>query len=157
MTDPQCTETPPELIAAVEARFGEIHMDLCASRPNVCQFYIDESRDSLSLDWKAEYDTKSEPFGARFAWCNPPYGNQAPFLKKLSERRIPALALIPYDSGTKHWQKYVRGIARVEVLLSRVQFVGHNAGYPKPIALCVYEPGVNGAEGGSWDWRGTRR
>lgn len=158
--DPQCTETPPALIEAIERRFGPIRIDLCASRANVCEAFIGGARDSLKESWfEAWEDAPSARQGDRayFAWCNPPYGDQEPFLAKLAECRIPALALIPYDSGTKHWQKYVRGIARVEVLLSRVRFVGHPSGFPKPIALCVYEPGVNGAEGGAWNWKGTKR
>ena len=155
MSDPQCTETPRELIAAVEARFGPLVIDLCASRPNVCMNYISPWDDSMRIDWVDAY--ASAISAGRFAWCNPPFGNQPPFLAKLAERKIPALAIIPYDSGTKHWQKCVRGIARVEVLTSRVQFVGHTSAFPKPIALLVYEPGVDGAEGGAWNWKGTKR
>lgn len=155
---PQCTETPRDLIAAVEARFGPIRIDLCASRANVCESFIGGVRDSLKEDWYEAYgDALLGRAGSYFAWCNPPYGDQGPWLAKLAERKIPALALIPYDSGTKHWQRYVRGIARVEVLLSRVRFVGHPSGFPKPIALLVYEPGVDGAEGGTWNWKGTKR
>jgi hypothetical protein len=165
MTDPQCTETPPELIAAVESRFGPIVIDLCASRDNVCPYFITPEADSINENWVTSYKDaeqwvnheNSHTPTARFAWCNPPFGNQAPFLAKLAERKIPALCIIPYDSATKHWRKYVSGIARVEVLQSRVKFVGHSSAFPKPIALLVYEPGVDGAEGGCWDWRWTKR
>lgn len=158
--------TPPELIEALVERFGRLVFDLAADAPNVCPEYFDEEVDSLSMDWHATFalHTKDAP---GWFWLNPPFsGGIDPttnkhrtlwhWMKKCweeSRRGCRILALVPYSADAVWWCDWVLGKARTEGLAPRVQFVGSDAGYPKPLALLVYEPGVLGAQGGHWYWK----
>lgn len=153
----QTVGTPADFIAATEARFGPLTLDLASDKKN-----------SKAPQWiTAETDTLSKQ--VRWAqmigaggngWLNPPFGNIPPFAAKcaiqsrLLGRRQRILLLVPAGVGTNWFAESIWDQALVLLLRSRVKFVGHTQGFPKDLMLCVYgeEPGIE-----LWDWRGIKR
>jgi phage N-6-adenine-methyltransferase len=136
--------TPPELIAAVEKRFGSIAWDLAAEPENAKapQFYT-EKDDSLAQDWH-----KHEGL----LWLNPPYNCIAPWAEKCSrEHRLEAYValLVPASVGSNWFQNHVLHQALVLFLNPRVSFDGKHP-FPKDIMLCVYG-GPRCCD--SWRWK----
>lgn len=142
----QEVETPPELIAAIESRFGKIDFDLAASSSNAkaARFFTKED-DSLSQSWRLE--------GVRVAWLNCEFGDAKPYAKKCSEvRYLRRWTLLLVPMGTQDWAcEHVWRKAFVLKLKGRVKFVNHKQGFPKDLILAAYGFGLSGEE--VWDWR----
>ncbi|MCL2777747.1 MAG: phage N-6-adenine-methyltransferase [Polyangiaceae bacterium] len=141
----QDVETPPELIAAVERRFGPIETDLAATKENKKgPFFVTPEEDSLSLDW-------DKVVSHHIAWLNPPYGNIAPWARKCAEYQGEGriALLVPASVGSEWYARYVDGRALVLSLRPRVKFVGHKQPFPKDLILAVYgeKPGFE-----PWRW-----
>ncbi len=142
----QTYETPPELIAAVEHRFGTIEFDLAASKANsLADEYFDEKANALGRNWELN--------GTRVAWCNPPFGRIAPWAKKCAEvRRLQRWTLLLVPLGSQEWAiKHMYGKAYVLKLRGRVAFVGMQQGFIKDLVIAAYGFGVTGEA--VWDWR----
>jgi phage N-6-adenine-methyltransferase len=157
--------TPPEFIAAVEARFGDLQVDLAASAGNAkASRFVAEKEDSLALDWSRE-------FAGRRCWLNPPFGHLAPWAERCaSYARAPTrggvevatafpivrggvvFLLTPASIGSEWFARHVHGVALVLALRGRLSFDGV-APYPKDCILSVFGPAVlPGFD--VWDWRG---
>lgn len=145
----QEVSTPRNFIDAVEARFGQLHVDLAASTENAkAPRFIGEEEDSLASEWRR--------FGGRRMWLNPPFGEIAPWSAKCAATsrllkpsgRI--FLLVPASTGANWFAEHVWRRARVLFLQGRLTFEGHDAPYPKDLVLAVY-----GARPGAeiWDWR----
>jgi len=127
--------TPPEFIAAIERRWGKITLDLAASdKFHVCDNYLTPEIDALSGPW---------PAGLLF--CNPPYGNITPWVKKARFESGPSktvLVLVPAGIETKWFRAWVYTHAKVHILVPRLKFVGHDSGFTKGLVLCEYSDGL---------------
>lgn len=91
-------KTPPSVIDYVKRRWGEIDIDLCASRDNrVCELYYSEDDSFL--------DSNACDFGGDLTlWCNPPYSNPLPFVKHcadIASREVVVIMLLNLDTSTK--------------------------------------------------------
>ncbi len=139
-------ETPPELIRAVERRFGEIGFDLAAGPTNAkgpAGKYFDQGVDSLSQEWPTRI----------VCWLNPPFGNTAKWVEKCAAeaaRGCRILILLPAAVGSNWFEQHIHRKAFVLVLNGRVTFVGAEGPYPKDLMLCAYGWGVGFDV---WDWR----
>ena len=149
----QDVQTPRDLLDAVEGRFGLLTFDLAAHAGNtVAHDYFTKDNNALTIDW---------PVGEHM-WLNPPFSNIAPWAAKceawlLSNPHPCALLLllVPASVDSNWWRDHVAGKARVLALNPRIRFVGHTQGFPKPLALCVYDPRFphQPALVESWRWR----
>lgn len=77
--------TPPAVFAYMDAEF-DFQLDVAASRHNaLCENYIDESLNALGdCDWLPDPDNG---IGAgNYVWCNPPYSDIGPWVKKAAEQ-----------------------------------------------------------------------
>jgi len=155
----QDIRTPQIFRHAVEKRFGGITIDLAAADgdeiiPLVKHFTPEE--DSLKQDWL-------DAIRAGVAWLNPPFGNIADFAAKCAAWTISAreagrvgsviCMLVPASVDARWWEESVRTWAIVYALASRVTFVGETQPYPKPLALCVYDPRHTPASSAVHLWR----
>src|SRR5512133_3562881 len=69
--------TPRELIAAVEARFNRLDMDLAASPSNAkAPMHYSQADDSLAQDWTCLHGN---------LWLNPPFADLEPWARKCAE------------------------------------------------------------------------
>lgn len=137
--------TPPDFMAAVTKRFGEIDVDLAASRENAKAFrFITEDMDSLQEPWHNH---------GGLLWLNPPFDDIAPWAAKCaSEAELGAriLFLTPASVGANWFAQHVHGRAHVIALNGRMSFDG-KAPYPKDCILSVFGFGVNGFS--VWRWK----
>lgn len=154
--------TPPEFVTAVEQRFGQIVLDLAASDGDECKplvAHITPQEDSLKTPWP----TSRHHSGVYY--LNPPFAEIAPWAAKCAAWRAAATPgvvlafLVPASVDAEWWHAHVRGRAIVYALKSRVQFIGAPHGYPKPLALCVFDPRHFPTTSSVllWDWKGTGR
>lgn len=138
----QDVQTPPEFLRAVRHRLGiqRFSFDVAASWGNqVADRFYTAGDDALasSKSWRGE--------GHGWAWCNPPYADIAPWVRKAYEesRRGARIAmLIPAGVGANWWREWVHGKAYALLLNGRLTFVGHKTPYPKDCALLLYGPDV---------------
>ena len=144
----QDVETPADLIAAVEARFGKITIDLAANKSNhKADVWLGPGGvepDSLAVDW-ARWDGT--------LWLNPPYRNITAWAAKCAKTSTLArtiVMLIPASVGTNWWADYVHEKAMVHFLRPRVIFKGHTQPYPKDLAIVAYGPPAGYL---CWRWR----
>lgn len=145
-------ETPPEFFAACEKKFGKFHLDACASKNNAkCSYYIDPTRDALTVRWAAEH-----------IWMNPPYsrGNQKNFLYKALKTSLEqggtVTCLVPVRTGTLLWQDLIfKSAAEIYFLKGRLKFVGAKDSAPFESAIVRFMPlrHSNRPLIGTWDWR----
>ena len=145
----QEVETPPELITAVEQRFGKIDFDLAASASNAKgpRFYT-KADDSLTQSWQLGPSV-------RVAWINPEFGDARRYAEKCcAARELRRWTLLLVPMGTQDWAcKYLWGKAHVLKLKGRVIFVNHAQGFPKDLVLAAYGYGLAGED--VWDWRAS--
>ncbi len=155
-TTEQNVRTPGDFLIAIERRFGPITFDLAAdadSHVTANNKYFSPAQDSLVQTWPT----------TGVNWLNPPFGDIGPWVEKARDWVLstPAwmgaltLVLIPASVDTAYWDAFVRGYARVEALKSRVKFVGHTQGFPKPLVLLTYDPRFPRQHGivDRWDWK----
>jgi hypothetical protein len=154
---PQDYCTPPELLAAVQARFGRITFDAACTLDNAVAIngYHYPAYDALERDWRDELE-------GCVVWCNPPFGKSGEFARVATEsQREPnmtghapprVLLLVPASVGTSWFAIYVHGKALVLALSPRVKFVGQAQGINRDLMLCVYGPDITpGFE--PWRWK----
>jgi phage N-6-adenine-methyltransferase len=143
-------ETPPEFIAACEARFGPIVFDLAASFHNKkAECFFQESENSLIQPW---HEIDLLPNGT--CWLNPPFGVIGPWASKC---RLEAalgcriLMLTPASVDSNWWAENVHGVADVYFVSPRIQFLGADDPYPKSLALSCF--GFARAGYSPWRWK----
>lgn len=145
--------TPRDFIAAVERRFGKLHVDLAATKANAkAPRFVTPEEDSFSLQWHDEFRNKR-------CWLNPPFGNIAPWAAKCaSDGRNKAMGLgmifflTPASVGARWFAEHVHRKALVLGLVGRLVFEPETMPYPKDCCLSVFGPGV--APGFDlWDWQ----
>lgn len=125
-------DTPPELIADLKTVFN-FDLDVCASRPNVCEIYYDESICGLRNSW---FDS---------CWMNPPYGRDirnwigkaAVESGSLGDAKH-VICLVPARTDTRWWQDYIEFASHVVFIKGRLKFGGAKNSAPFPSAFIVF-------------------
>lgn len=142
-------ETPSDFIAAVEARFGIINVDLAATKANTKgQVWIDEAQDSLTVDWSRLRGN---------LWLNPPFNNITPWAKKCSDeskKGCKIFFLTPASVGSNWFAQYIFGQSHVLFLNGRLTFVGASDPYPKDCILSCFGFPTQGFN--IWKWKGSQ-
>lgn len=145
--------TPPELVAAVEARFGPLGWDMACSLENSVvgrragSVSITAADDSLGFPWVGVLDLRG-------AWCNPPFNDMGPWAAQCESVRHRlgwTLLLGPASVDACWYRDHVHHKAMVLPLRGRVTFLGETHSYPKPLMIAAYGFGVHGFE--PWDWK----
>lgn len=146
--------TPPELVAAVERRFGALTWDLAATADNTVvadRFFSvgGLDGDALTAPWAFK---RSD-----LLWLNPPFGGIGPTWAPLVARwtrKLPwlrVLMLTPASIGSEWFQRHVHRKAMVLGLSPRLHFVGADDPYPKDCMLSCFGFGVAGFDVWRWD------
>jgi hypothetical protein len=145
----QYVQTPPEFLAAVQRRFGSIHVDAAAAAPNVCPVWFGPgssvAADGLAIEWPRR----------ALVWINPPFrycGLWAQKCAREAQRGVTSLLLTPLSLETR-WFEAVESAVHCLVLRPRLKFVGHKNVFPKGLMLSAF--GFEALPGGvirSWRW-----
>jgi phage N-6-adenine-methyltransferase len=153
-------ETPDDFIAAVEARWGKLDVDL-ACRTDNCKaehgYYFDEGVDSLQQPWAQQHPDQN-------LWLNPEFVDIGPWVAKCAAesrmlRRGRIFVLTPASIGTNWFLDHVFGHAQVIGLNPRMTFKGMKPNpktgkvdpYPKDLMLSVFGQGHRGFD--VWRWK----
>jgi len=129
-------ESPPDLVADLKTVFP-FDLDVCASRPNVCERFYGPERDGLSTTWSG------------LCWMNPPYGqrqhiDQWVFKARIEARRpgCTVVALLPARTGTRWWHETVPHASLCVFVKGRLRFhlpggepAPHSAGFPSALVV----------------------
>jgi len=154
----QVVGTPRDFLDAVEARFGELDWDLAANETNCVvqnvdggpsRFFFGEEENSLRQNW-------GDRVGLN--WCNPPFDDIAPWVKKAAEEASPiarVLMLTPASVDANWWWDFVRPHAVTYAVAPRLTFVGHDKPYPKGLSLLYFGLGATGF--GRFRWKEGRK
>lgn len=127
-------DTPQCLIDDLKTVF-DFDLDVCASRPNVCDDFYSEVDNALELKWE----------GSAF-WMNPPYGRginewifkaawEVEFYKPL--RRY-VVCLVPARTDTRWWQSNIKHASHVVFIKGRLKFGEATNSAPFPSAFVVF-------------------
>lgn len=142
--------TDPKFLVKVRENF-DLSWDLACNEKNciiggTCGYLYPETN-ALKRDWN-NLDG--------FLWCNPPYKDIGPWVRKAYEESILGaniLMLVPASVGSQWYKKYVHGKACVRFLTGRLTFIGHKAPYPKDLMLLIYAPEHFEPSTDLWDWK----
>lgn len=115
-------QTPKSLFNNLNDEF-EFDCDVASSDSNhFCCDYLTESDDALSCDWLF------------FNWCNPPYSDIMPWVKKAIEQHKlgkTIVMLVPSDTYVKWFKLAFDSCNEVRFISGRISFI--NATTKKPI------------------------
>ena len=123
-------DTPQSLIDDLKTVF-DFDIDVCADRPNVCDFYYNEDEDGLSQEWNG------------LAWMNPPYGrNFGDWVKKAryqnTKNNCTVVCLLPSRTDTRWWHDNVKYASVIVLMKGRLKFGEATNSAPFPSALVVF-------------------
>jgi phage N-6-adenine-methyltransferase len=111
-------QTPPGLVAALEAEFGVFDLDPCCRPESAKAFaFYTENDDGLSQPW----------FGNVF--LNPPYSKPGPWLEKAIAETTAGganfvAALLPVRTDTRWFHALVKNRADIRFIQGRVRWIG---------------------------------
>lgn len=150
LLDRQAYETPEELLAAVERRFGLLTCDLACSVANAKapDAFAHEHGNSLEGAWPIE----------GVLWLNPPFADIEPWARKAAAWRgeygARLLMLTPASIGSAWFRDHVHGHALVLALAPRIRFVGTRGTDMRDYILSVYG---DAAGFDCWKWTTTKK
>jgi phage N-6-adenine-methyltransferase len=158
--------TPPELLKVLWREFP-FDLDAAASLENCVvglgridvnsryKFCITPEEDALVTPWKGQ-----------FIWCNPPYTQIGPFIKRGYEQHIEqkntVVMLLPAYTDPKYWSEYVMRAHEVRFLKGRLSFIDEDgmkktsARFPSVVVVFKWITGEHYGKAPSqwvWDWR----
>lgn len=128
-------ETPPWLIQEIEAEFGPITLDPCASADNrKSECYFDKETDGLKQPWKGP-----------LTFCNPPYSQVAAWAQKAYFEALVANTTVAFlcaaRTDTRWWWRYIRH-GEVRLMQGRIRFYYNGqptkVSAPFPSALVIF-------------------
>lgn len=114
--DKDSARTPPSLFKILDARY-HIKVDTACTEQNMLT-PVSIGFDALEIDWV-------EWFGKTVFYCNPPYSNPAPFIKKAYEESLKgatAVMLLPADTSTVAFHEYCMKASEIIFIKGRVKF-----------------------------------
>lgn len=140
-------QTPKEVIARIQTLINMPLIHDVAAEPHTakCASYWTAEDDALSKDWR-EPMIGSSLSGALF--CNPPYSNITPWVKKAceaSKKGLFVVGLLPDDRSVSWQREYVEDKAQIiYVPDKRISFEDGNGipqnGNPKGSIICLWTP-----------------
>jgi len=145
-------QTPPELLSSLRKhlKIDEFYYDLAALDENtVASKWYTEADDALKQDWPKNTDEEE-----RWCFCNPPYSNITPWVKKAWEESLRGASiamLLPASVGSNWWADYVHDKCKVMFIRPRITFVGATDPYPKDCVILLY--GSIYKEYILWNWK----
>ncbi|MDF4441599.1 phage N-6-adenine-methyltransferase [Vibrio parahaemolyticus] len=135
-------QTPPEIFAQLNDRFG-FTLDAAAEPETaLCEKYFTEEDDALKQDWSGHV-----------VFCNPPYSKLRVFAKKAYEESLKGttvVMLVPARTDTQACHDYLAN-GEMYFIRGRLKFlkVGElQDAAPFPSVVCVLGPGVERKGGG---------
>lgn len=140
-----CYRTPKEIFYALDSEFN-FKIDVAASSENhLCEKYFDESRNALLLNWLVD----GELSVGDYAWCNCPYSNIGPWVRKAAEQSkqgIGCVMLVMADTSVGWYAEAIKTCQEVRFIVGgRISFLNPETGKPaagnnKGSKLLIWHP-----------------
>ena len=118
--------TPPEVFETLNKEFVFLADTACTYENKLCPVGFTEENDSLAEPW-LERLKNSYPYigGNAYVWCNPPYSDPMPWVKKALEAQKDGLGvvmLLNQDTSVGWYAEALKGASEIR----------HIIGDPKP-------------------------
>lgn len=152
--------TPPEVFNELDREFDFV-ADMASTDDNyLCESYYTEEEDSLLINWDM-----SVSFGCgvgfdrqAYVWCNPPYSNPMPWVKKALEAQKDGLGvvmLLNNDDSVGWFAEALKGVSEIRRIVAdekptggyasgRLAFINEEgkpaSGNNKPQFILVFNP-----------------
>ncbi|AFJ47301.1 phage N-6-adenine-methyltransferase [Shimwellia blattae] len=136
-------QTPASIFTALDIEFG-FYLDVAAAPHNaLCARFMTEHEDALNSDWSS--------YGA--IWCNPPYSDITPWIRKAAEQcqkqHQTVVMLLPADISTGWFSLALQTVDEIRLITNgRIQFVpasvsGKRQSNPKGSLLFIWRPFIS--------------
>lgn len=110
---------------------GGVALDVCTNRWSIIRakraYDIDRGEDGLVLPW--------DEFGLNY--CNPPYSNPKPWLRRAACEACEIILLVNYDA-TEAWRLYGWPADALCFPDHRIKFIGPKSGTPRAASAVIY-------------------
>lgn len=122
--------TPPEIYHALNREFHFVG-DVAASDANhLHHCYLTEKEDALSPDTIWDFE-----FQDGYVWCNPPYSNIMPWVKKAQQGNemgdVGVVMLVPADTSVGWFRQAIEDVTEVRFITGgRLSFINPSTGKP---------------------------
>ena len=146
--------TPWSFMSAIENRFGNVVLDLAATKTNSkAGRFISPRENSLKQDWKVMLN-------GELGYLNPPFDPIRPWADKCVEEAIKGarFVMLTQASVDSNWFWEMFPYCTSYALRPRLTFIGSKDAFPKPLILSAFNCVRLGAEPGPcgrlhrWNW-----
>ncbi|MGL4939404.1 phage N-6-adenine-methyltransferase [Shewanella sp.] len=116
-------QTPDYIFTPLHHEFS-FSVDVAASDKNhLLPLYFTEQDDALSVDWLS----KIPKGGSRAAWCNPPYSNIGPWMKKAAnEAKVNGIITVMFVPNTPDAGWWPMNASEIRFIVGHEQDGGRN-------------------------------
>lgn len=165
--------TPLPIFSALHADF-DFAPDVCATASNAkCRLFITEQQDSITTDWRKylstvggrnDYAPSADDRYPAWCWCNPPYSNIGPWVKKAAQEseknNLGVVMLVMADPSVGWFAEALKTVSEIRFITAtpkqsgngyhggRISFLDGDGrpvgGNNKGSMLLIWRPGISG-------------
>lgn len=121
--------TPPEVFNALDSEFAFVADMACTNENKLFFFGFTEDDNSLGFEWHTEVCTLGFWQRNAYVWCNPPYSDPMPWVKKALEAQKDGLGvvmLLNQDTSVGWFKEALKGVSEVRYITGQPK---ENGGY----------------------------
>lgn len=112
--------TPPEVFETLNKEFVFLADTACTYENKLCKIGFTEKYDSLDEPWLQRL-RRSDPYisGNAYVWCNPPYSDPMPWVKKALESQKDGLGvvmLLNQDTSVGWFKEALKGVSEIRYI-----------------------------------------
>lgn len=113
--------TPDPIYQALDNEFRFV-LDVAADDDNYkVKYYLTESDDALSICWAKHANENTSLDGPKWIWCNPPYSNPMPWVKKALEAQsngVGVVMLLNDDNSVGWFAEALKGVSEIRRIIA---------------------------------------
>jgi len=139
--------TPKAIFACLDNEF-HFNFDVCAEpHTTKCSRYWSKKDDALSKYWVDDLPIEVKANKRKWLWCNPPYSNITPWVKKASEAQrngVGVVMLVMADPSVQWFKNALKTVSEVRFIHGRISFLDKHGnavnGNNKGSCIFVFDP-----------------
>ena len=112
--------TPKEVFKTLDNEFNFVADMACDQENKMCRYGFDEEANSLAIDWMKNIKALAYD-GNHWAWCNPPYSNPMPWVKKAAEAQrngLGVVMLLNNDMSVGWFAEALKTVSEIRCVIS---------------------------------------
>lgn len=152
--------TPDQIFNMLNREFN-FCIDIAADKNNYkVKFYLTEHDDALSYNWADYIKASGFDLNLKWIWCNPPYSNPMPWVKKALEAQsngVGVVMLLNDDNSVGWFAEALKGVSEIRRIIAtqkpcggyksgRISFCNDDgqaiSGNSKPQQILVFNPNL---------------